>query len=92
MYEVQDGMPPHGRITIQEPSGGWSRRFYERELARYEKDRGVPPRTITLHPKTMEALGYSTTWVNASEAETPPDRPTLVSSPEYDPAIITLYE
>jgi hypothetical protein len=91
MYEVTDDMPPHARVVIREPAKGWSRGFYERHIAQYVTDRGSPPRTVTLHPETMAALGFSTTWVNASPAGIS-EGPLLVPSSDYARDTITLYE
>lgn len=91
MYEVRKGMPAHARVVIPEPREGWTRSFYDRHIDQYTNDRGAPPRTVTLHPETMETLGFSATWVNASESEIS-DGPILVSSPHYARDSITLYE
>lgn len=91
MYEVRKGMPKHARVFIREPREGWSRAFYERQIAQYAKDRGAAPRTVTLHPETMSAFGFSTTWINASESELS-DGPLLVPSSHYARDMITLYE
>lgn len=91
MYEVTADMPRHARITLLEPDEGWSRAFYDREIAQYARDRGAPPRTVTLHPETMTALGFSATWINATAVELAPG-PILVSSSDYARDHITLFE
>ena len=91
MYEVTDDMPPHARIIIPKPDDGWSRVFFDRQIAQYALDRGAAPRTVTLHPETMAALGFSTTWVNVSPVEISRE-PILVASAEYGRDFITLYE
>jgi hypothetical protein len=91
MYEVTDQMPRHARIIILKPDEGWSRAFYDRQIAQYALDRGAAPRTVTLHPETMTALGFSATWVNATAVELAPG-PLLVSSIDYAREHITLFE
>jgi hypothetical protein len=91
MYEVTSDMPPHARIMILEPDEGWTRTFYDRQIAQYARDRGAAPRTVTLHPETMAAFGFSATWVNATAVEIPRG-PILVSSADYAREHITLYE
>ena len=91
MYQVRDGMPRHARVTIDEPSEGWSRSFYDQQIAQYAADRGAAPRTVTLHPRTMATFGFSPTWINASASELS-DRPILVTSMDYPHDTITLYE
>ena len=91
MYEVTDDMPRHARIVIFEPDEGWSRMFFDRQIAQYALDRGAAPRTATLHPATMAALGFSTTWLSARAVELSRE-PILVSSAEYGRDFITLYE
>jgi hypothetical protein len=91
MYEIKPGMPPHARATIARPRDGWTRRFYDRQIAQYARDRGAPPRTATLHPETMCALGFDTTWIDAVDP-VKPGSPLLVSSTDYARDVITLYE
>jgi hypothetical protein len=91
LYEVTNNMPPHARIIICEPDEGWSRVFFDRQIAQYALDRGAAPCTVTLHPDTMAALGFSTTWLNATTVEIS-RRPILVSSTDYARDFITLYE
>lgn len=91
MYEVTNTMPAHARVTLLEPDDGWSRSFFEREIARYAADRGAAPRTVTLHPDTMAALGFEeSTMMGPAVQESP--GPVLVSSPDYARDCITLFE
>ena len=91
MYEVTDEMPRHSRVMILEPDEGWTRAFYDCQIAQYALDRGAAPRTITLHPDTMSALGFSDSWVTATAVELAPG-PILVSSANYARDRITLFE
>lgn len=91
MYEVRASMPPHARITLLEPNEGWSRAFYEREIAQYTVDRGAAPRTVTLHPDTMAAFGFQESWTLGTAVERSPG-PVLVSSSIYARDRITLFE
>lgn len=91
MYEVTESMPAHARVTLLEPNEGWSRPFYEREIAQYTVDRGAAPRTVTLHPDTMAALGFQVTWTMGTAVERSPG-PVLVSSSTYARDRITLFE
>ena len=91
MYEVRKGMPKHARVIINEPCDGWSRSFYDRQIAQYAKDRGSAPQTVTLHPETMAALGFSMTWINAAK-DAISDGPLLIPSSDYPRNLITLYE
>jgi hypothetical protein len=79
--ETLDGVDT-ARVMLQQPSEGWSREAYDRELEDYIETHGRPPQTITMHPETMAALGLS---ADLQES------PLLISSSEYDPATITLY-
>jgi len=91
MYEIKAGMPPHAKVTMARPPEGWTRAFYERQIAQYARDRGAAPRTATLHPATMDALGFGATWTDGREP-THADGPLLISSKDYAPDVITLYE
>ena len=91
MYEVTEQMPQHARVVLMEPDTGWSRDFFDREMAQYAEDRGAAPRTVTLHPSTMEALGFQGLWALGVDV-TMPRGPMLVSSPDYARDRITLFE
>lgn len=91
MYEVTDSMPPHARVVLLEPDEGWTRAFFDREMAQYAFDRGAAPRTATLHPETMRVLGFAAHWILGVAVGTPRG-PMLVSSPEYARDRITLFE
>ncbi len=91
MYEVTESMPAHARVTLLEPNEGWSGAFYEREVAQYTADRGAAPRTVTLHPATMVALGFQDSWTMRPAVEHSPG-PVMVSSSDYPRDRITLFE
>ena len=91
MYEVTDDMPRHARVVLLEPNAGWSRAFFDREMAQYAEDRGAAPRTATLHPDTMAALGFASLWALGLNV-TAPRGPLLVSSLVYARDRITLFE
>jgi hypothetical protein len=91
MYEVTDEMPQHARVVLIEPEAGWSRAFFDREMAQYAEDRGAAPRTATLHPDTMTALGFRGLWALGPNVMTPRG-PMLVSSVDYARDRITLFE
>lgn len=90
MYEVTADMPRHARVTLLKPEDGWSRAFFEREMAQYAQDCGAS-RTVTLHPETMAALGLCTTWAMGTTVE-PVRGQILVSSTGYPRDRLTLYE
>jgi hypothetical protein len=91
MYEITKEMPRHARVVLLEPEVGWSRAFFDREMAQYAQDRGAPPRTATLHPDTMVALGFAGLWALGLDVATPRG-PMLVSSLDYARDRITLFE
>lgn len=91
MYEVTEDMPRHARVVLLEPEVGWSRAFFDREMAQYAEDRGAAPRTATLHPDTMTALGFTGLWALGLDVRTPRG-PMLVSSHHYARDRITLFE
>jgi hypothetical protein len=91
MYEVTDQMPAHARVTLLEPEDGWTRAFFDREMAQYALDRGAAPRTATLHPETMIALGFAGHWALGVGVGSQRG-PLLVSSPDYARDRITLFE
>lgn len=91
MYEVTNDMPPHARVVLFEPEAGWSRAFFDREMAQYAEDRGAAPRTVTLHPDTMIALGFRGMWALGLDIRTPRG-PLLVSSVDYARDRMTLFE
>jgi hypothetical protein len=73
------------RVTVRAPAGGWSQESYDRALAAYAAERGREPQTATMHPDTALALGLH-------EAGEPGRRaPMLVTSADYDPAIVIWY-
>ena len=76
------------KATIHEPDAGWSRASYERELDAYIQARGRAPQTITMHPDTMDALGFSGLGGGLTGVA---GTPILVTSCDYDRATITLY-
>lgn len=90
MYEVTDDMPRHARVVLFEPDAGWSRAFFDREMAQYAQDRGAAPQTVTLHPATMAALGFASSWALGLNVTTPRG-PLLVSSIDYARDRITLF-
>ena len=91
MYEVTNEMPRHARVVLLEPDAGWSRAFFDREIAQYARDRGAAPRTATLHPDTMAALGFAGLWALGIDVTTPRG-PMLVASLDYARDRITLFE
>ncbi len=91
MYEVQEGMPRHARVIIDEPREGWSRHFFDREIAQYAKDRGSAPQTVTLHPDTMVSFGFSKSRISVTENDGLRGT-VLVTSSSYARDSITLYE
>jgi hypothetical protein len=82
--------PPHlqGKVTFEEPSGGWSVESYERELGEYVAVRGRAPQSVTMHPDTAAALGLDDGNADSSLTK---NIPFLVTSPDYDRDTITLY-
>jgi hypothetical protein len=49
-------IPRRGEAVIPMPSGGWTWETYERAVEAFVRVRGQAPRTITMHPETLEAL------------------------------------
>lgn len=76
------------RVTLHEPTSGWSLDDYRTQLDAYALGHGRGPQTITMHPATMKTLGLSDTFGDTSMER---DAPVLVTSRDYDRATITLY-
>jgi hypothetical protein len=77
-----------GKVTFQEPAGGWNVASYEQELGEYVAVRGRAPQSVTMHPDTAATLGLDDG--NADPMLTR-NIPFLVTSPDYDRDTITLY-
>ena len=81
---------PHlqGKVTFEEPPGGWSVESYEQELGEYVAVRGRAPQSVTMHPDTATALG-----LDDGDADPALTRniPFLITSSDYDRDTITLY-
>src|SRR5215217_966168 len=77
-----------GKVTFQEPDGGWSVESYERKLGEYVVVRGRAPQSVTMHPDTEQALGLSEGNVDPSLTSS---IPLVITSPDYDRDTITLY-
>ena len=76
------------RVTLREPSGGWSWHGVQQELDAYVTARGRSPQTITMHPETLAALRAGGDF---SDGVADKDEPTIVTSRDYDQSTITLY-
>lgn len=76
------------RLVLDEPTFGWSREVYERELSAYVEARGRQPQTVTMHPETAVRLGLNHAPVDLTPA---PDEPLVVTSSDYARQTITLY-
>jgi hypothetical protein len=50
-------IPPDGDVVLHAPSDGWTWHSYEHAIREYTRVRGRAPRTVTMHPETLEALG-----------------------------------
>ena len=77
-----------GKVTFQEPDGGWSAESYERKLEEYVAVRGRAPQSVTMHPDTEEALALREGSVDPSLTSSVP---LVITSPDYDRDTITLY-
>ena len=77
-----------GKVTFYEPDAGWSAEVYEQELEEYVAVRGRAPQSVTMHPDTAEALGLDGGNADSSLMR---NIPFLVTSPDYDYDMITLY-
>jgi hypothetical protein len=77
-----------GKVTFQEPDGGWNAEWYEQELGEYVAVRGRAPQSVTMHPDTAAALGLADGNADSSLAR---NIPFLVTSSDYDRNMITLY-
>ena len=88
MAETLEGLQLQEKVIITEPAEGWSPPVYRRELDEYMAAHGRAPQTVTMHPDTMAALQLS-----AELGDPTPDEntPLLVTSRDYDRAIITFY-
>jgi hypothetical protein len=84
--DVQENL--QGKVTFQEPDGGWSAEAYEQKLEEYVAVRGRAPQSVTMHPDTAEALGLDGDNADSSLTR---NIPFLVTSPDYDRDTITLY-
>jgi hypothetical protein len=88
MADTLENVELQGKVTFQEPDAGWSAEWYEHELNEYVAVRGRAPQSVTMHPDTAAALGLEDGNVDPSLTR---NAPFLVTSPEYDRQIITLY-
>jgi hypothetical protein len=88
--EVQQHEHEHlqGKVTFEEPDGGWSAEAYEQKLGEYVAVRGRAPQSVTMHPDTEQALGLSEGSVDSSLTSSVP---MVITSPDYDRGTITLY-
>lgn len=77
-----------GKVTFEEPDGGWSAEAYEQKLEEYVAARGRAPQSVTMHPDTEQALGLSEGTVDPSLTSSVP---LVITSPDYDRDTITLY-
>ena len=77
-----------GKVTFHEPDAGWSAESYEQKLGEYVAVRGRAPQSVTMHPDTEQALGLSEGSVDPSLTSSVP---LVVTSPDYDRDMITLY-
>jgi len=84
--DVQENL--QGKVTFQEPDGGWSAEAYEQQLGEYVAVRGRAPQSVTMHPDTAAALGLEDGDADPSLMR---NIPFLVTSPDYDYDMITLY-
>jgi hypothetical protein len=75
------------RVTLQEPTGGWSAAAYDRALRAYAARHGRPPQTATMHPETATVLGVREGLLLNGAHESP----LVVTSPEYEGHTITFY-
>ena len=89
MAEIDDEATTHAKVTIDEPEEGWSRAYYDERIAAYVAERGAPPKTATLHPETLAALGFAPDGSDAGELT---EGTVFVSSSQYPREVITLYE
>lgn len=51
-----DALPAPGPVVLQAPPGGWTWAAYERAIQTFTRERGRPPRIVTLHPETLAAV------------------------------------
>jgi hypothetical protein len=77
-----------GKVTFHEPDAGWSAESYEQELREYVAVRGRAPQSVTMHPDTAASLGLDDENADLSLTR---NVPFLVTSPDYDRDMITLY-
>lgn len=75
------------RVTLHEPTGGWSGADYDRALRAYAARHGRPPQTATMHPATATLLGVREGMLLSGAHESP----LVVTSPEYEDGTITFY-
>jgi hypothetical protein len=63
MRGVSDGtsgtIPPHGPVIFRAPAGGWTWQAYDGAVRAFTRARGHAPRTVTMHPQTLERLTQS---------------------------------
>ena len=88
--ETLEQTTPHlqGKVTFEEPPGGWNVESYDQELGEYVAVRGRAPQSVTMHPDTAAALGLDNGNADPSLMR---NIPFLVTSPDYDRDTITLY-
>jgi hypothetical protein len=84
-------IPPHGDVVIHAPADGWTWRSYEHAIREYTRVRGRAPRTVTMHPDTLETLGLQ---AHDALAETARRSATLKikTSHEHDRGAIVLLD
>ncbi len=88
MADILENVELQGKVTFQEPDGGWSADAYEHQLNEYAAVRGRAPQSVTMHPDTAAALGLEDGPADPSLTR---NVPFLVTSPDYDRDTITLY-
>jgi hypothetical protein len=51
---------PQGPVVVHAPATGWTWAAYRQAIQTFTRERGQAPRTVTLHPDTLEAVMRTT--------------------------------
>ena len=60
--EPSAAVPPRGPVVVPAPADGWSWVAYREAIQTFTRERGRAPRTVRMHPETLEAVLRTKLW------------------------------